>query len=97
MLFRSGALQGELDRGPARILRGITVEGRQPPRAGFAVRVDGRVVGEVTSGNFSPILGHGVALAFVEPEVHLGDAVVLEARGRELQGTVVRPPFVRRV
>lgn len=93
----AGALQGELDRGPARILRGITVEGRQPPRAGFAVRVDGRVVGEVTSGNFSPILGHGVALAFVEPEVHLGDAVVLEARGRELQGTVVRPPFVRRV
>lgn len=93
----AGALQHELEHGPARILRGITVDGRQPPRAGFSVRVDGRVVGEVTSGNFSPVLGHGIALALVEPEVHLGDRVVLEARGRELAGTVVRPPFVRRV
>lgn len=88
------ALRDERVDGPARVLRGITVEGRQPPRAGYAVRVGDRVVGEVTSGNFSPALGHGIALAFVEPSVGLGDAVTLEARGRELSGVVVRPPFI---
>ena len=42
-----------------------------PPRVGgrrapsCAVLVDGDVVGEVTSGNFSPVLGHGIALGFV--------------------------------
>ena len=29
-------------------------------------------VGEVTSGNFSPVLGHGIALAFVPPDVAEG-------------------------
>ena len=89
-----GALHDERDHGPRRVLRGITVEGRQPPRAGYAVRVGERVVGEVTSGNFSPALGHGIALAFVDPTVALGDPVTLEARGRELSGVVVRPPFL---
>ena len=45
-------------------LRGLTVDGRQPPRTGSEVLVDGTVVGDVTSGNFSPVLGHGIALGF---------------------------------
>ncbi|MDZ7732429.1 MAG: glycine cleavage T C-terminal barrel domain-containing protein [Acidimicrobiia bacterium] len=40
---------------------GLTVEGRRPPRAEQAVLVAGEVVGEATSGNFSPVLGHGIA------------------------------------
>src|SRR3954470_8718997 len=63
------ALERERAAGPARVLRGLTVEGRQPPRAGASVVVDGAVVGEVTSGNFSPTLGHGIALVFVPPSV----------------------------
>ncbi|MFM7617683.1 MAG: glycine cleavage system aminomethyltransferase GcvT [Actinomycetes bacterium] len=88
------ALRDERDHGPRRVLRGITVEGRQPPRAGYPVQVGARVVGEVTSGNFSPALGHGIALAFLDPSVGLGEAVTLDARGRELSGRVVRPPFI---
>src|SRR5205085_8439322 len=51
-------LEAERDRGIARRLRGLSAEGRQPPRAECRVLLDGDDVGEVTSGNFSPTLGH---------------------------------------
>ncbi len=92
----AGALRVEQEQGPSRVLRGISVEGRQPPRGGNIVFFGGDDVGEVSSGNFSPILGHSIALAFLKPSVELGAEVTIEVRGRELRGTVVRPPVVRR-
>jgi aminomethyltransferase len=89
------ALEAERDRGVHRRLVGIVTEGRRPPRSGCAVLVDGAPVGEVTSGNFSPILGHGIALAFVPPEVGEGTKVDVDVRGTLLPGQVVPTPFVR--
>jgi aminomethyltransferase len=88
------ALAAERERGVARRLRGLCVEGRQPPRAGASVFLDGQVVGEVTSGNFSPVLGHGIALAFLPPAVADGSATEIDVRGRRLAATVVPLPFV---
>jgi aminomethyltransferase len=87
------ALAAEKERGIARRLRGLVVEGRRPPRAGQPVVVDGTAVGEVTSGNFSPMLGTGVALAFVPPEVEVGDAVAVDLRGTEVPARVAALPF----
>ncbi len=58
--------------------------------------VDGDPVGTVTSGNFSPVLGHGIALAFVPPAVGEGAAVEVDVRGTRLPGTIVPTPFVTR-
>jgi aminomethyltransferase len=90
------ALARERDAGPRRHLVGISTDGRRPPRHGCPVLVDGRPVGEVTSGNFSPVLGHGIALAFVEPEVGEGTTIEVEVRGSRLPGQVVPTPFVGR-
>lgn len=90
------ALLAERDAGVTRHLVGITTEGRRPPRAGCAVLVDGVVVGEVTSGNFSPVLGHGIALGFVPPSIGEGTAVEIDVRGTLLPGTVVATPFITR-
>ncbi len=90
------ALEAEREAGVARHLVGIATEGRRPPRAECAVLVDGNVAGEVTSGNFSPVLGHGIALAFVPPSVGEGAAVDVDVRGTALPGTVVATPFVSR-
>ncbi|MFO1536264.1 MAG: glycine cleavage system aminomethyltransferase GcvT [Actinomycetota bacterium] len=92
--FRGRAvLLAERERGVARRLVGIATEGRQPARQGSAVLVDGTAVGEVTSGNFSPMLGHGIALAFVPPQVGVGTGVGIDVRGRTLAGEVVGLPF----
>ncbi len=84
----------ERELGPVRVLRGIATEGRRPPRAGAPVLLDGLAAGEVTSGNFSPVLGHGIALAFLPPHVELGTAVEVDLRGSLLSGQVVPTPFV---
>ncbi len=86
----------ERDRGIDRRLVGIVTEGRRPARAGCAISIDGDVVGEVTSGNFSPVLGHGIALGFVPPDTPEGSAVVVDVRGKDLAGRVAATPFVRR-
>lgn len=88
------ALVAERAKGPARRLVGIATEGRRPPRADQEVLANGELSGVVTSGNFSPVLGHGIALAFLRPEVKPGDAVLVVARGTELPGRVVALPFV---
>jgi aminomethyltransferase len=89
-------LEAERDRGVARRLRGLVTEGRQIPREHYPVMLDGAVVGEVTSGNFSPTLGHGIALAFVPPSTADGDTVVVDVRGRDVPAVVTKLPFVRR-
>ena len=90
------ALEAERRRGVDRELRGLGVHGRQPPRAGYPVLVGDELVGEVTSGNFSPTLGHGIALAFLPPHSREGQEVTVDARGQRLPATIVPLPFVRR-
>lgn len=92
----SEALAAERDAGPSRRLRGLSTEGRRPAREGATVLRDGTSVGVVTSGNYSPELGHGIALAFVPTDVQIGDALVVDVRGSELPATVVELPFLRR-
>jgi aminomethyltransferase len=88
------ALEAERERGVARRLRGLVVDGRQIPREGHAVLRDGLPAGVVTSGNFSPVLGRGIALAFVDPAVRVGDDLAVDIRGREVPALVTALPFV---
>jgi aminomethyltransferase len=90
-------LLAERERGVHRRLRGLLVEGRRPPRAGYAVLdAGGAAIGEVTSGNFSPTLERAIALAFLPPDTEDGTAVQVELRGTPVPATVVKPPFVTR-
>lgn len=87
------ALEAERKRGVARRLRGLVCEGRRPPRTGNPVHVGGVAVGEVTSGNFSPMLETGIALAFLPPDVEDGAGVEIDVRGSVVPATVTTPPF----
>ncbi len=89
------ALERERAAGPARSLRGLLADGRQPPREGAHVRSGDAVVGRVTSGNFSPMLERGIAMAFVDTSagVDVGDRLVAVVRGREVPVTVTKPRF----
>ena len=91
------ALIAEKEVGPRRRLLGMTTEGRQPPREDSVVAEDGQPVGFVTSGNFSPMLEHGIALALVDSgaDAAPGTTVTIEQRGRAMEAAVVKTPFVR--
>jgi len=86
-------LMAESEAGPQRILRGLVVDGRRPPRADQVVSLDGRPIGEISSGNFSPVLGQGIALAFLEAGVDYGTKVTIDVRGTEVGAVVTKPPF----
>jgi aminomethyltransferase len=93
------ALVRQRDEGLPSRLRGLKMHGRRfIPRAHYPVFVGDQLVGEVTSGTFSPELGTGIALAYVWPGdvVDLGQEVEVDIRGRRGTATVVKPPFVDR-
>lgn len=91
------ALSAEKATGPARLLWGIQALDRGIPRSHMTVLgSDGAVVGEVTSGTFSPTrkIGIGLALISTPSGVGEGDEVAVDVRGRRASVRIVRPPFV---
>ena len=52
------------------------------------------VVGEITSGTFSPSLKIGIALAFIDSKIPIGAQLSIDIRGRHIIAEVVKPPFV---
>jgi aminomethyltransferase len=89
------ALEEERATGPRRRLRGVVGDGRQPLRDSAELFAEGRRVGHLTSGNFSPMRERGIGLALVDAMAQLldGDPVTVVQRGRELPATLVRPPL----
>jgi len=87
------ALLAERERGPVRSLVGLVAPDRRPPREGDVVLRDGTEVGRVTSGNFSPRLGRGIALALVDGGATDGEELVVASRSTTRPLTVVTPPF----
>jgi aminomethyltransferase len=73
-------------------------ERRHIPRAHYPVLAEDKVIGEVTSGTFSPLLQAGIALAYLWPAdvASAGDEVEVDIRGRRGIAEVVRPPFLDR-
>lgn len=58
------------------------------------VGADGSLVGEVTSGTFSPTKKVGIGLALLAAGTAEGDEVTVDVRGRTSTMRVVKPPFV---
>jgi aminomethyltransferase len=83
---------------PSRLRGLVTRDRRSIPRAHQRVFATDDEIGEVTSGTFSPLLGVGIALAYLSP----GDSfepdteVEIDIRGRRAPARVVRTPFVER-
>lgn len=91
------ALEQEKSAGPQRTLLGLKALDRGVLRQGQSVLRDGELVGETTSGTFSPTLKVGIALALLDTDADLqpGEEVEVDVRGRRLRCEVVKPPFVQ--
>ena len=91
----SEVLQSQREAGTVRTLKALKSNDRGIPRAGMSVKgADGKEIGVVTSGTFSPTLKVGIALALLDPEYAVGDVVTIDVRGRESSATINSMPFV---
>lgn len=90
-----GRIAELLREGSARRRVGLTLSGRLPAREGARILAGDTEVGRVTSGGFSPTLGHPIAMGYVDAaHAGPGTSLVIEVRERRLDATVVSMPFV---
>lgn len=86
----------EIAEGPARLRVGLLPEGPAPARAHTEIQdSEGRTVGEITSGGFSPSLSRPVAMGYVEAgRAAEGTALAALVRGKARSVSVAPMPFV---
>jgi len=91
----SEILKGQKEGGASRKSFAIKSLDRGIPRAGMSVKnSSGEIVGEITSGTFSPSLKIGIGLALLKSDVEIGQTLVIDVRGRDSKCEVVKLPFV---
>jgi aminomethyltransferase len=91
----SQRIEAELAGDVARVRVGMRVDGA-PAREGAPIHAaDGRQVGMVTSGGFSPTLNGAIAMGYVPPDQsEPGTRLQVSVRGRLQSATVISLPFV---
>ncbi|MDY7023359.1 MAG: glycine cleavage system aminomethyltransferase GcvT, partial [Cyanobacteriota bacterium] len=89
-------LERQKAEGVSRRLVGLEMQGRYIARHGYPVKMNGEIIGEITSGTLSPTLGKAIALAYVpKPYSRVGQSIDVEIRGKTYSATVVKRPFYR--
>jgi aminomethyltransferase len=84
-------------RGPARKLVGLELDGRRIARQGAAVKIGDTAIGEVTSGTLSPTLNKSIAMAYVDSaRAGAGEKVEIDLKGTLAPATIVPIPFYKR-
>jgi aminomethyltransferase len=82
---------------PKRRLICLELEGRAFPRKGYEIIHNNELVGEVTSGTFSPSLKKPIALGYLPlPLTKIGNKVEIKIRDKLFSATVVKPPFYKK-
>ncbi|MBX9746522.1 MAG: glycine cleavage system protein T, partial [Hyphomonadaceae bacterium] len=85
----------EYELGAPRKRVGIRPNDRAPAREGVEIMKDGKTIGVVTSGGFSPVLNGPISMGYVETaHAEPGHVVDLMIRGVPRSATIVPLPFV---
>jgi aminomethyltransferase len=92
----ASVIQKQIAEGAPRKRVGLLPDGKAIAREGAEIAVDGKVVGKVTSGGFSPTLGRAIAMGYVE-RAHSanGTRVDLMVRGKPVPAEIAPMPFVK--
>ena len=89
----------QIRNGVEKVRVGLIPEGRAPVRGGvklFKEQEGTSLIGEVTSGGYSPSLGHPISMGYLFSKTRhdFGDTIFAEVRGKLLPISVVDIPFV---
>ena len=94
-------LRQQFDHGVQRRLVAFELVEKAVPRHGFKILSNGHSgpekIGEVTSGNLSPILQRGIGLGYVPlKDAAIGSSFAIDIRGNVVPAIVVKPPFYKK-
>uniref|UniRef100_A0A831XED0 aminomethyltransferase n=1 Tax=Geobacter metallireducens TaxID=28232 RepID=A0A831XED0_GEOME len=90
------ALLKQRAEGVTRMKVAFDVTSRRSPRHDYGIHFEGERVGTVTSGVFSPMLGCGIGMGYVRPDVAtLGAPLTISHDKVSMEATVVELPFYR--
>ena len=82
------------EQGLARKLVGFELDGRRMPRHDMPIEANGRVIGKVTSGTYSPSLERPIGMGYVEKDfAAVGTPLEIAAGPSRLPARVVARPF----
>ncbi len=85
------------EAGPARKRVGFEMLDRGIPREHYEIQKDGKAIGEVTSGTFSPTLKKNIGLGYVAAnEAFTGNEIGIVVRDKVLRAQIVPQPFYKR-
>ncbi|HOJ09244.1 MAG TPA: glycine cleavage system aminomethyltransferase GcvT [Clostridiales bacterium] len=91
------ALLAQKENEPGRKLVGFEMIERGIPRSHYEVQSEGKSIGFVTSGNFSPTLKKNLGLALISQEYSdLGEVIEIVIRNKTLKATIIETPFYSR-
>ena len=83
------------EEGVPRRIMGVSIPVKRLVPTGSAILVEGRVVGEVTSGVVSPTLNRALAFALIDSDVPKGTACEVDLRGKSEPGEIVDKRFLK--
>jgi aminomethyltransferase len=88
-------IKSQLEKGVTKRRVGFVSSGAPARQHSEIQTADGKVVGEITSGAFSPCLKKNVAMGYVEvPYNKSGTELKLVVRGKKDDAVVTKMPFV---
>lgn len=91
------ALAKQKEEGAKRKLVGFEMLERGIPRTHYEVQVDGRKIGEVTTGTMGPTVKKNIGLALIEAEyATIGQELDIIIRNKPVKGVIVKTPFYKR-
>ena len=89
------AILAEKEKGIKRKLVGFIVNDRVIARHNYPVYIGESLIGKVTSGAPSPVLGKNIGLALLNTEfAKIGNEIDIDVRGKRVKATIVKTPFL---
>ncbi|MHB8757975.1 MAG: glycine cleavage T C-terminal barrel domain-containing protein, partial [Bacillota bacterium] len=91
------ALKKQVAEGLPKKLVGFEMVDRGIPRHNYKVAKDGKEIGYVTTGSYSPTLDKNIGNAFVPvTEAKIGNEIDVIVRDRPLKARIIKVPFYKR-
>lgn len=90
------ALKRIKERGIERKLIGFEMKERDIPRPHFKILKEGKEIGGVTSGTYSPSLKKGIGMGYVKIDyASVGTEIEILIRKKETKAMIIKPPFYK--